>query len=149
MPRVILEEQENYEFAFDMQVRISDVNVAAHVGPSQMVDLIHESRTQYFKALGLSEVNLGDNKHGTILADVALNLKTESHIGDILVIKVHLGEFSQKGFRIYYRISRKGDIIALAETGLVVLDFSVRKPAAVPETFIKTIKEFQKKNGLS
>lgn len=148
MPRIVLEEQDKYEFSFDIQVRISDLNVAGHVGNSEMVDIIHEGRTQLFKALGLSEVNLGDNRHGMILAELAINFKSESFLGDTLIIKCHIGEFGSKGFRIFYRVSRKGDIIALAETGHVVLDFTERRTAPVPDLFKKTVSDFQKKNGL-
>ncbi len=149
MPRVILEEQEAYEFSYDIQVRVSDINAAGHLGNSEIVALVHEARSQFFIAMGVSELNLGDSEHGIILADLIFNFQAEAFMGDVLVIKCHIGEYSEKGFRIFYRISRRGDIIALAETGSVVLNYKERKPSPVPKTFKNIITEFQKKHGIS
>jgi len=149
MPRVILEEQKAYEFSFDIQVRVSDINAAGHVGNSEMVALVHEARSQFFIAMGMSELNLGDSEHGIILADLLFNFRAEAFMGDVLVIKCHIGDYSEKGFRIFYRVSRRGDIIALAETGSVVLNYKERKPSFVPKIFKNLVADFQKKHGIS
>ena len=149
MPRIILEEQEAYEFSYDIQVRVSDINAAGHLGNSEMTALVHEARSQFFQAMGISELNLGDSQHGLILADLAFNFKAEAFMGDVLVFKCHIGEFSEKGFRIFYRLSRKGQLIALAETGAVVLNYQERRPSPVPETFKNIVADFQKKHGVS
>jgi len=149
MPRVILEEKEAYEFSYDIQVRVSDINAAGHLGNSEIVALVHEARSQFFIAMGISELNLGDSEHGIILADLLINFRTEAFMGDVLVFKCHIGEYSEKGFRIFYRISRRGDIIALAETGSVVLNYKERRPSPVPKIFKNIITEFQKKHDVS
>lgn len=149
MPRVVLEEQEAYEFSHDIQVRVSDINAAGHLGNSEIVALVHEARSQFFQAMGIAELNLGDSQHGIILADMIYNFKAEAFMGDVLVIKCHIGEFSDKAFRIFYRITRKGETIALAETGSVVLNYQNRQPSPVPESFKKLVTEFQKKHGVS
>jgi 4-hydroxybenzoyl-CoA thioesterase len=78
---------------------------------------------------------------GQVIADAALVYKAEVFLGDILVIRIALGEFSKYGFDLYYLVSGKNDEkeIAKGKTGIVCFDYEKRKPARVPASLIEKL----------
>lgn len=143
MARVKNELQSNYEFSCDLDLRISDFNIAGHVGNSQMVGLVHEARIKLLKELGASEFNLGDGKTGSVIADITVNFKAEIFPDDIVSIKSHIGDIGETGFRIYYCIESNGKPAALIETGIVAFDYKERKRAAVPKELLDALAAYK------
>jgi acyl-CoA thioesterase FadM len=45
---------------------------------------------------------------------------------DTLRVESHIGEIRPDGFRVFHRITRAGQLVALAEVGLIGLDYSTR-----------------------
>jgi acyl-CoA thioesterase FadM len=101
--------------------------------------LASAARADVFASLGLSEVDLGDGVTGIIMADITVNFKAEGYLHDQIVIDTHLGAFTGHGFRAFQRV-RKGDkLLALAETGLVALNYRSRKIVPVPERLLHSL----------
>ena len=143
MPRIKLLEQTMYEFRHELRVRISDLNVARHVGNEQMAALIHEARHQLLKTLGLNEGNLGDGKTALIIADMVINFKAEAFVDDSLLIESHINEIDDKSFRIFHRLSKNGQIIALAETGIIAYEYLGRKMSSIPGEFLQALNRYR------
>ena len=143
MPRTKLEEQPGYEFAHTLTIRVTDLNYGAHLANTAVVGLVHEARVQLLRELGCSELNLGDDQTGLIIGDLVVNFRAEGFLGDDLRIESHIGEISRKSFRLFHRICRDNELVALVETGLVTFDYSQRKAVPVPEIFRQSVKDFQ------
>ncbi len=143
MPRIRLEEQEDYEFSFELEVRVADLNHGGHVGSAEMAAILHDARTHLYKTLGLSEGNIG-NAVGTIIADMVINFKSEAFWGDHLIVKTHVGEIEEGGMRIFQKVTKKGKPVAYGETGLVSFSFFERKKAPVPEEFLTALENYKK-----
>lgn len=139
MPRVILEEKDKYRVTISLKVRIADINYAGHVGNAEMVGLLHQARAEGLAELGFSEMNIGQDSVGVMMADLAVMFKSESFLHDTLHFDIGFGEFSSKGFRIYYRVRKENSIIALAETGMVAYNYSEGKVTAVPDSFTNQV----------
>ena len=135
MPRVRLEEQPVYEFEHKLTVRVTDLNYGAHLADSAVVELIHEARARLLDDLGCGELDLGDGQTGIIMGDLVLNFKQEAFLFDVLTIKSHFGDISQRGFRIFHKICKDKQILALAETGLVAFNYERRQIVAIPQPF--------------
>ena len=142
MPRVKLDEQPHYEFHHPISVRVIDVNYGGHLGNDALVGLIQEARGQLMRTLGYSELDLGDHKTGLIMADLVVNFIQEGFMFDKLQIDSHIGEITARSFRIFYRIIKAGQLLALAETGMVAFNYADRKIAPIPKDFLQTLENY-------
>jgi acyl-CoA thioesterase FadM len=133
MPRIQLEEQPAYAFRHDLTVRATDINYGGHLGTEAAVGLLHEARARPFREIGLLSVQISQGATGLAIADLAVNLKREASVFDELCVESHLGEMTQKSIRLFQRIARDGELLVLAETGLVAFDYESRRPVPLPE----------------
>ena len=139
MPRIELKEQEIYEFQSSIQVRPQDINYAGHMGNDNLISMVGDARARLFHSLGISEMDLGDSKTGIIITDLAVNYRGETFMFDELLIETHLGEFVQKGFRMFHRILKDSKLIALVETSFVAYSYEAKKTVPLPPSFLKRL----------
>ena len=139
MPRVKLSEQEGYEFKSSFQVRPQDINYGGHLGNDNLISLVGAARAYLFHSMGLSELDLGDRQTGIIITDLVVNYKAEAFLFDELIIETHIDEIAHKGFRMFHRIRRNTELIALVETGFVAYDYATKKTVPVPTSFLKCL----------
>ena len=144
MPRVTLKEQPSYEFHYPMKVQVRDLNYAGHLGNDVLIGILQDARANLLNDLGCKELDLGDGKTGIIIGDLAINFKSEGFLFDELQVDSHIDEFTEKSFRIYYRIInvKNNSIIALAETGLIAFDYNTREVTKVPEILKRTLDQY-------
>ncbi|HON78203.1 MAG TPA: thioesterase family protein [Spirochaetota bacterium] len=143
MPRIKLIEQPEYKFTHILHVRISDLNPASHMGASELVGIIHEARVQVLRKLNVDEGNLGDGETGIIMADMAINFRSEAFLFDELKIHVHIGEIGSNNLRFFYRVMKGDTLVAMAETGFVAFSFLRREKSNVPESFITALENYR------
>jgi len=94
-------------------------------------------------ALGLQELDLGDGKTGLITADLAVNFKGEAFLFDTLCVQSRIGEITPDGFRVFHRITRAGELIALAEADLIGFDYGSDVYIPIPETFTRALAQYR------
>ena len=87
----------------------------------------------YLKHFGYSEMDVEGT--GIIMADVAIQFKTEAFYAERLTIAIAVGDFSRVSFDIYYKVSSGSRDVAIAKTGIVFFNYEKKKVAAVPEKF--------------
>jgi acyl-CoA thioesterase FadM len=72
---------------------------------------------------------------------------------DTLRVESHIGEKSPDGFRVFHRITRARQLVALAEVGLVGFDLSTRATVPIPDAFSGALerqyRQGPQKKGLS
>ncbi|MBS1510412.1 MAG: acyl-CoA thioesterase [Bacteroidetes bacterium] len=134
MARLKLEFPGNHIATFQIPVRITDINYGNHVGNDAFVSIIHEARMQWLNNHGYTELNIGGP--GLIMADIAVEFKSESFYGDIIDVSIATGDISKISFELYYKLSttrNDGEImLAVARTGMVCFDYQLSKVAAIP-----------------
>lgn len=137
MARVKIEIPDNFIGVVEIPVRITDINYGNHLGNDAVVSIIHEARVSWLKSIGYSEFNI--EGVSIIMSDLAVNYINESFYGDVLKIKLAVGECSSAGFELYYNITtnrnEKEIQIAKAKTGIVFYNYEIKKIAGVPEKF--------------
>ena len=133
MPRIKLDEQPRYTFQCRIRLQPHDINYGGHLGNDALVSLVGTAQAEMFHALGLNEGDLGDGKTGLIMADLAINYKSEAFMFEELLFEIHVGDFTRAGFRLFHRVTRGQGIIALAETSLITFNYASRKVVPVPE----------------
>ncbi|KAM9961297.1 hypothetical protein ACTFIR_004137 [Dictyostelium discoideum] len=107
MPRVNIQQLNNYAHLFKRQVRVSDLNYNSHLDHSNILKFVHDARAEYFRELGFSEKNLlpKSNKlvHG-VVGDLQAQYLNEGELFEDLLIETDFIERSRCGFRITHRI---------------------------------------------
>jgi len=139
MPRIKLQEQPRYEFQYEVVVQPRDVNTAGHLGHESLIALVHSARANLLRSLGLSESDLGDGRTGVIMFDLAVNYRGEGFLFDALRIESHVGEVTRNGFRLFHRLTRDGQPLALVETGLLAYNYKERRIVQVPPIFVQAL----------
>jgi acyl-CoA thioesterase FadM len=140
MPQVRLLEREVYEFQTPIQVRPQDINFSGHMGNDNLVSLVGAARAYLFRSMGISELDLGDGQTGIIITDMVVNYKAEAFMFDELLVDTHIGEILQKGFRMFHRVRRNTQLIALVETGFLAYNYAAKKTVPVPPSFLKCLE---------
>jgi len=120
-------------FSTEIKIRITDLNYGGHLGNDSMLSILHETRVRFLKHFGYSEMNVAGV--GIIMADAAIQFKTQAFYGERLKIEIAVGDFSRVSFDIYYRILSGTREVALAKTGIVFYNYETKKVAAVPQEF--------------
>lgn len=145
MPRVTLIEQPSYEHSHSLTVRATDINYAGHLGNEALLGLVHETRSHFLKALQFKTI-LGDTQQtGLAIADLVVNFKAEAFAHDPVVVDSQIGEMTEKSFRLFHRIRRGGQVIALVETGMVAYAYQERKVTTLPTEFLAGLQEYRNK----
>ncbi len=135
MARTRIELPEHFIATFQIPVRITDINYGNHVGNDSFVAILHEARVQWLQKHGYNELSI--EGIGLIMSDLVVEFKNESLYGDMVEVKIGVGEVSRIGFELYYQLisKRNNEIINLAnaKTCMVCYDYSVKKVVGIPE----------------
>jgi len=142
MARIKIDLPDNFIFSTKIPVRISDINYGGHVGNDTILSLIHETRAQYFKTLGYTELNFANA--GIIMSDVAIEFKNELFYGEEVIASLAIGEITKVAFDIYYKLEKiSGDKllpVANAKTWIVCFDYTQKKVTNIPAEALEKIK---------
>jgi acyl-CoA thioester hydrolase len=135
MSRIKIQLPEQFSFFCLIPIRITDINYGGHAGNDTILSIVHEARMQYFSSMGYTEMNFGGA--GMIMADAAIEFKSELFYGDVVMASVAAGEISKIGFDLFYKLEKEADgkktIVALAKTGMICYDYEREKIIPVPD----------------
>ena len=143
MARIKILLPETFPFTTTIPVRITDVNFGGHVGNVTILSILHETRAQFLKSLGYTEMNM--DGVGLIMSDVVIEFKSELFYGETFLASVAIGEFSKISFELFYKLEKKTTVdkivpVAFAKTGMVCYDYSQKKITGLPESVLKNIR---------
>lgn len=135
MNRVKVELPEKFSFSTKVKVRITDLNYGGHVGNDTFLSLIHEARQQFLQHHGYAELDF--DGHGVIMADAAIEFKSELNYKDEVEIYVAATNFTRLGFDLYYKleiVTLPANILAgKAKTGMLCYDYDLKKVIGMSE----------------
>lgn len=135
MARIKIQLPDHFSFSCSIPIRITDMNYGGHAGNDTILSIIHEARMQFLQSFGYTEMQFGGV--GMIMADAAIEFKSELFYGDIVMASVAAGEVSKIGFELVYRLEKemngKKILVAIAKTGMICYDYEKKKISSVPE----------------
>ncbi|MBE0506022.1 MAG: acyl-CoA thioesterase [Marinospirillum sp.] len=138
MPRVSLDFPQSVVYSHVVRLRISDINYGQHLGHDTLVSLLHDARCGWLRQAQLSELSIGGDHIGWVVAELVVNYKAEAFYGDELHIELAVGEIGSKGAEIFHRVvSQAGAVVGVAKVGVVFFDFATRQAVAVPQAFLQ------------
>jgi acyl-CoA thioesterase FadM len=133
MARVQIALPDQFPFATEIEVRITDLNYGRHLGNDSMLSLLHEARVRFLAAHGMNEGDVGGRM--LIMADAAVVYRAEAFAGDRLKFEVAVADVGRAACDLVYRVTRPTDgrLVAEAKTGVVFLDAATRKVVRLPD----------------
>lgn len=136
MPRIKIDLPERFSFTTEIPIYINHINYGNHLDNSALLSLVSEARVRFFKAFGYTELNV--EGCGIIVADVAVQYKSEAFHGEVLVFVMAANDFNKYGCDLVWRISDQasGREVARGKTGIMFFDYTARKAAIVPPAFV-------------
>jgi YbgC/YbaW family acyl-CoA thioester hydrolase len=141
MARIEIDLPEKFLFSTELTIRASDLNYGNHVGHDRVLTLMQEARVLFYRTLGFkNELNL-EGTVGQVIADVAVQYKSESFLADQWIINVGVSDIGKYGFDMSYLIVNKhtGKEVARGKTGIVCFDYSSRKVARIPTLLLQRL----------
>jgi acyl-CoA thioester hydrolase len=135
MPRISIELPPHFRFTTELQVLYGHLNPADHLDNAQLIGLLSEVRERFFNSLGYTRGEI--DGVGIVVADAAVQYRSEAFRGETLVFAMDVQDFNRCGCDLVYRASEKntGREVARGKTGIVFFDYSTRQVAPVPESF--------------
>ena len=135
MNRVKIDLPASFPFSTQIVIRITDLNYGNHAGNQVFLELIHEARVQYLNQFGYGELNF--EGVSLIMADAAIEFKSELLYGDKVEVAVITDSISMVGFDLLYKITAiRKDVSLLAakaKTAMICYDYNLKKIVALPE----------------
>ena len=124
---------DQFVFATELPVRITDVNYGNHLGNDAVLSVLHEARMRFLAQFGYSEANV--RGVGMLMVDAAVQYRSQSSYGDPLRIEVTTEDWTRSGFDLLYRITNTdtGREVARAKTGMRFFDYAEGRVARVPD----------------
>ena len=141
MARIELNSPQQILYQVDIAVRVSDINYGGHVGNDSILSIMQEARVQFYRSLGFrDEINF-EGSVGQIIADAAVQYKSEAFLGDVIAVGIGIQDLNKYGFDMLYVLTNKitGVEIARGKTGIVCFDYSKRKVARIPDNLLQKL----------
>ncbi len=139
MARIHIELPEHFIFATEVPLYISHINHGNHLDNALLLTIVSEARARLYASLGYTERDV--EGLGMLMADAALQYKSEGFYGDVMVVEMMPTEWHDKGFDLVWRMSNKatGREVARGKSGMLFFDFTLGKVQPVPKAFINRI----------
>ena len=135
MPRVMIDLPEHFTFLTELPIYIGHINYGHHLDNAALLSLVSEARVRFFQSMGYTELNV--EGAGIIIADAAVQYRSEAHHGEVLAFQIAAADFNKYGCDIVWRITEKSDgrEVARGKTGIVFFDYVEKKKVPVPARF--------------
>lgn len=135
VPRIQIDLPGQFAFATEIAVYIGHINYGHHLDNSALLSLVSEARVRFFKSLGYSELDV--EGLGIIVADAAVQYRSEAFHGEVLRFAMTAHEFNKYGCDLAWQVteSASGREVARGKHGIIFFDYTARKPAAAPQAF--------------
>ena len=137
MPRITVDLPEHFTFSTELAVYIGHINYGHHLDNSALLSLVSEARVRFFQSMGYTELDV--DGAGIIIADAAVQYRSEALHGDILIFQMAATDFNKYGCDLVWRATEKstGRDVARGKTGIVFFDYTAKKMVLVPAGFLE------------
>lgn len=126
-------------FSIKYKVTISDINYGGHMGNERPLLLFQQARIDFYKSLGCTELDLGD-EIGNIQKESHITYHKEIFLGEELEVKIIGIDPSRSSFNIKYEIYNSEGVLAVeGSTLLIAYDYKKNKVSRIPKSFSEKI----------
>ena len=135
MPRIQIDLPERFDFSTDIQLYLSHINYGNHLDNAMLLTVVSEARLRFLKSMGYTELDV--EGVGIIVADAAVQYRSEARHGEVMRVAMAACEFNKYGCDLMWQMSdaESGREVARGKTGILFFDYAAGKVTRVPEGF--------------
>lgn len=135
MARIRIDLPDHFGFSTAIPLLISHINYGNHLDNAQLLGVVSEARLRFLKSMGYTELDI--EGVGIIVADAALQYRSEAFHGETMRVELSATDFSEFGCDLVWRMSEADSRreVARGKTGIVFFDYRERRKTAVPAGF--------------
>lgn len=139
MARIRIALPEDFVFSTEIPLYIGHINYGGHLDNALLLTVVSEARVRFFKSLGYTELDVEGS--GVIMADAAVQYRSEAFHGETMVVRMTPADLHDKGFDLAWRMDDKasGREVARGKSGMLCFDYGQRRVRPVPEAFLRKI----------
>jgi len=138
MPRIKIDLPESFAFATEIPIYINHINYGNHLDNAALLMLVSEARVRFFRSLGYSELDV--EGVGVIVADAAVQYRSEAFHGETLRVEMAADDFNKYGCDFVWRLAVGEREVARGKHGMMFFDYQARRPAPVPQAFVERLQ---------
>ena len=109
MTRIHIELPERFVFSTELPLYISHINYAGHLDNALLLTLVSEARVRFFKSLGYGELDV--EGFGIVIADAAVQYKSEAFPGEIMVVRMAAADFGKYGCALFWHMRDRKSVV--------------------------------------
>ena len=135
MARIQIRLPSQFAFSTDITIYQSHLNYGGHLDDALLLTLVSEARVRFFKSLGYTELNV--EGVGILVADAALQYRSEAFHGEVMVLRMGATDLGHKGFDMVWSMTEQSTQreVARGKTGIVFFNYPTRKVVPMPDAF--------------
>lgn len=135
MARIDIELPRQFSFSTEIMLYLCHMNYGGHLDNALLLTVVSEARARFFQSLGYTELNV--EGVGIIVADAALQYRSEAFHGEVMVVQMGAADFGSKGCDLLWCMTERSSAreVARGKTGIVFFDYAARKTVTVPQAF--------------
>ena len=103
MPRIQIDLPERFAFSTEITLYLGHMNYAGHLDNALLLAVVSEARLRFFKSLGYTELDV--EGLGIVVADVAVQYRSEAFHGEVMVVRMTASDFGSKGCDLLWCLS--------------------------------------------
>ena len=121
-------------FTHRVEVRFRDCDPLGHVNNAVYLTYLEQARFSYWRQVwGFRDHQSSADIPGVILARVECDYKRPATYGEVLEVRMTVGDVGRTSFRFDYEIvNEEGRTVALAKTVLVMYDYAAGTSVPIP-----------------
>jgi 4-hydroxybenzoyl-CoA thioesterase len=135
MPRIQIQLPSHFAFSTDITLYQSHMNYGGHLDNALLLTLVSEARVRFLVSLGYTELNV--EGVGIVVADAALQYRSEAFRGEVMVVRMGATDLGSKGCDLVWSMTEQitQREVARGKTGIVFFDYTSRQVAPMPPAF--------------
>lgn len=139
MARIHIELPAHLPFATEITLYLSHMNYGNHLDNALLLTVVSEARVRFLQSLGYTELDI--EGVGLVVADAALQYRSEARHGETMRVEMGVAELGKQGGDLLWRMSEtvSGREVARGKTGILFFDYGQRQVVPVPAAFRQAI----------
>jgi acyl-CoA thioester hydrolase len=122
-------------FSHRLEVRFRDCDAMGHTNHAVYLTFLEQARLAHWRALwDFGRTPAPGDLPGVILARVEADYKRPTRFGELLEIRLSVGDIGRSSFRYDYEIvDAEGRTVLTAKTVQVMYDYTANRPVLIPD----------------
>jgi 4-hydroxybenzoyl-CoA thioesterase len=149
MPRIQIQLPSHFAFSTDITLYQSHMNYGGHLDNALLLTLVSEARVRFLVSLGYTELNV--EGVGIVVADAALQYRSEAFRGEVMVVRMGATDLGSKGCDLVWSMTEQATQreVARGKTGIVFFDYASRQVAPMPPAFREKVTGLRAPSALA